>query len=118
MTHKLSAVIMFHDDPAEHAKWFEEKLGLPKGEAWGEDHVGIVAGDIYYGFNKPQDGPRPGPGWLQIYFSSADCDADFAAIRDKGAEVVQEPKTEDWGSRTACFRDSAGNHVWIMEQTK
>lgn len=115
MAFKLGAVMLFHDDPAAHARWYEEMLRFPKGEAWGDDHVGVMAGELYYGFNKPREGPRPGPGWIQLFFDSSDCDGDFAAIRDKGAEVLQEPKTEDWGGRTACFRDPAGNHVWLMQ---
>ncbi|MEP0766411.1 MAG: hypothetical protein HRF45_07730 [Fimbriimonadia bacterium] len=68
MAFKFGAVMLFHDDPAAHANWYEDKLGFPKGDAWGYDHVDVMVGEMYYGFDKFHDGPRPGLGWIQLFF--------------------------------------------------
>jgi catechol 2,3-dioxygenase-like lactoylglutathione lyase family enzyme len=44
-----------------------------------------------------------------VHFRSDDLDADFAAIRAAGAEIVQEPVTQPWGTRDFALRDPSGN---------
>ena len=47
------------------------------------------------------------------HFGATDLDAVFAAVRDAGGEVVQEPTTQPWGVRDCAFRDPSGNLVRI-----
>jgi catechol 2,3-dioxygenase-like lactoylglutathione lyase family enzyme len=49
------------------------------------------------------------------HFSAGDLDAVFAAVRDAGGEVVQEPTTQPWGVRDCAFRDPSGNLVRVNQ---
>ena len=48
-------------------------------------------------------------------FRSDDLDATFEAVRESGAEVLQEPAAQPWGVRDCAFRDPAGNLVRISQ---
>ena len=52
---------------------------------------------------------RPGGRSLRVK------DAVFAAVRDAGGEVVQEPTTQPWGVRDCAFRDPSGNLVRVNQ---
>ena len=44
-----------------------------------------------------------------VHFRADDLDAAFAKIRAAGAEVVQEPTEQFWGTRDFAVRDPSGN---------
>lgn len=48
-----------------------------------------------------------------VNFQTDDVDATFAAVKAAGAEVLQEPTDQFWGTRDCAFRDPAGNMVRI-----
>jgi uncharacterized glyoxalase superfamily protein PhnB len=48
-----------------------------------------------------------------VHFRSDDLDATFARLRDSGAEIVQEPTEQFWGTRDFAVRDPSGNLVRI-----
>jgi catechol 2,3-dioxygenase-like lactoylglutathione lyase family enzyme len=48
-----------------------------------------------------------------VHFHSDDLDATFAKVRDAGAEIVQEPTEQPWGTRDFAVRDPSGNLVRI-----
>jgi catechol 2,3-dioxygenase-like lactoylglutathione lyase family enzyme len=48
-----------------------------------------------------------------VHFQADDLDAAFARIRDSGAEIVQEPTQQPWGTRDFAVRDPSGNLVRI-----
>jgi catechol 2,3-dioxygenase-like lactoylglutathione lyase family enzyme len=48
-----------------------------------------------------------------VHFRSDDLDATFEKVRDAGAEVVQEPADQFWGTRDFAVRDPSGNLVRI-----
>lgn len=50
-----------------------------------------------------------------VNFTTDDCDALFARLRDAGAEVVQEPMDMPYGVRDCAFRDPAGNMIRFMQ---
>jgi uncharacterized glyoxalase superfamily protein PhnB len=52
-------------------------------------------------------------GWLML--ASDSLDATFAHIAQSGAEVVQEPTSQPWGTRDCAVRDPAGNLIRIQE---
>jgi len=56
-------------------------------------------------------GSGPGP---YVFFAD-DLDAAFERARAAGAEVLQEPIAQPWGTRDCAFRDPAGNHVRINQ---
>jgi catechol 2,3-dioxygenase-like lactoylglutathione lyase family enzyme len=48
-----------------------------------------------------------------VHFKSDNLDADFERVRDAGAEIVQEPTEQPWGTRDFAVRDPSGNLVRI-----
>ena len=52
-------------------------------------------------------------GLYGVHFAATDLDAVFAAVRDAGGEIVQEPTTQPWGARDCAFRDPSGNLIRV-----
>jgi uncharacterized glyoxalase superfamily protein PhnB len=48
-----------------------------------------------------------------VHFQADDLDAAFARVRDSGAEIVQEPIEQPWGTRDFAVRDPSGNLIRI-----
>ncbi|HEY0317752.1 MAG TPA: VOC family protein [Solirubrobacterales bacterium] len=48
-----------------------------------------------------------------VHFHSDDLDAAFERVRASGAEIVQEPTDQPWGTRDFAVRDPSGNLVRI-----
>lgn len=53
-----------------------------------------------------------------LVMETDDVDATFEAIRATGAEVLQEPMDQAYGTRDCAFRDPAGNQVRINQRPK
>lgn len=48
-----------------------------------------------------------------VHFHTDDLDATFAKLQSAGAEIVQEPTDQPWGTRDCAVRDPSGNMVRI-----
>jgi catechol 2,3-dioxygenase-like lactoylglutathione lyase family enzyme len=48
-----------------------------------------------------------------VHFSTKDLDLVFEKVRASGADVVQEPTAQPWGTRDCAVRDPSGNLVRI-----
>ena len=48
-----------------------------------------------------------------VHFHTDDLDGAFARARSAGAEVVQEPADQPWGTRDFAVRDPSGNLVRV-----
>jgi catechol 2,3-dioxygenase-like lactoylglutathione lyase family enzyme len=48
-----------------------------------------------------------------VHFHTDDLDATFEKLRALGAEIVQEPAEQPWGTRDFAVRDPSGNMVRI-----
>ena len=48
-----------------------------------------------------------------VHLQTDDLEATFAKLRDSGAEIVQEPTEQPWGTRDFAVRDPSGNLVRI-----
>jgi catechol 2,3-dioxygenase-like lactoylglutathione lyase family enzyme len=48
-----------------------------------------------------------------VHFHTDDLDASFEKVRSAGAEIVQEPTDQPWGTRDFAVRDPSGNLVRI-----
>jgi catechol 2,3-dioxygenase-like lactoylglutathione lyase family enzyme len=48
-----------------------------------------------------------------VHFHTDNLDATFDKIRAAGAEIVQEPTEQPWGTRDCAIRDPSGNLVRI-----
>jgi len=44
-----------------------------------------------------------------VHFHTDDLDATFEKLRASGAEIVQEPTDQPWGTRDCAVRDPSGN---------
>jgi uncharacterized glyoxalase superfamily protein PhnB len=53
--------------------------------------------------------------YASIMLATTDLDAVFDRAQASGAEVMQEPTDQPWGSRDCAFRDPAGNTVRIQQ---
>jgi len=50
-----------------------------------------------------------------VHFHTDDLDATFEKLRASGAEIVQEPTDQPWGTRDCALRDPSGNLLRIEE---
>jgi len=48
-----------------------------------------------------------------VHFHSDDLDGTFEKLREAGAEIVQEPTDQPWGTRDFAVRDPSGNLLRI-----
>ena len=48
-----------------------------------------------------------------VHFRADDLDAAFEKIRASGAEIIQEPTLQFWGTRDFAVRDPSGNMVRV-----
>ena len=48
-----------------------------------------------------------------VHFHTDDLDATFEKVRASGADIVQEPIEQPWGTRDCAVRDPSGNLVRI-----
>ncbi|HEX3804556.1 MAG TPA: VOC family protein [Solirubrobacteraceae bacterium] len=48
-----------------------------------------------------------------VHFHTDDLDSTFEKLRASGAEIVQEPTDQPWGTRDCAVRDPSGNLVRI-----
>ena len=48
-----------------------------------------------------------------VHFQSDDLDATFEKVRAAGADIVQEPTDQPWGTRDFAVRDPSGNLIRI-----
>ena len=48
-----------------------------------------------------------------VHFHTDDLDATFEKVRASGAEIVEEPTDQPWGTRDCAVRDPSGNLVRI-----
>ena len=62
----------------------------------------LIAKGTYFGVNLATD----------------DLDALFATLESRGAEIVQEPISQDYGVRDCAFRDPAGNLIRVQENKR
>ncbi|MFI5683986.1 VOC family protein [Streptomyces sp. NPDC051636] len=51
-----------------------------------------------------------------VIFTTRDCDALYARVRDAGGDVLQEPTDQPYGVRDCAFRDPAGNMLRFIER--
>ncbi len=51
-----------------------------------------------------------------VHFHTDDLDATFDKLVSSGAEIVQEPTDQPWGTRDCAVRDPSGNMVRIDQQ--
>ncbi len=55
--------------------------------------------------------------YASIMLSTSDLDSVFEQLQVSGAEVMQEPTEQPWGTRDCAVRDPAGTMVRIQQLT-
>jgi predicted enzyme related to lactoylglutathione lyase len=127
----LSTTFIPVHDPDEALTFYRDALGLEvrmdvasDGFRWvtvgaPEQDVAIVLFQPHGGLSQAEGDALLSlvtQGSLQAaIFSSDDLDTTFEKVQASGAEVLQEPASQPWGSRDCAFRDPSGNLVRIAQ---
>jgi catechol 2,3-dioxygenase-like lactoylglutathione lyase family enzyme len=125
----LSQCFVLVHDPDLALTFYRDQLGLElrndvgKGDfrwitvgAASQPGVGIVLTNYLNGSPADADALAAlvAKGALNgVHFHTDDLDAAFEKLRASGAEVVQEPTDQPWGTRDFAVRDPSGNLVRI-----
>ena len=129
MNHKLSQCFVIVHDPEAALGFYRDALGLEqrndvgKGEffwvtigAESQPDVSIVLTNYLNGSPADNDAIAAlvAKGALNgVHFHSDDLDASFEKLKAAGADIVQEPTDQPWGTRDLAMRDPSGNLVRI-----
>lgn len=129
MNLSLSQCFVITHDPEEALAFYRDALGLEqrsdvgKGEfqwivvgAASQPEISICLTNYLNGSPADQDAVAGlvAKGALNgVHFRSDDLDATFEQLRAAGAEIVQEPTDQPWGTRDLAVRDPSGNLVRI-----
>jgi catechol 2,3-dioxygenase-like lactoylglutathione lyase family enzyme len=125
----LSQCFVLVHDPDQALAFYRDTLGLElrndvaKGDfrwltvgAASQPGVAIVLTNYLNGSPADQDALSAliSKGALNgVHFHSDDLDASFEKVDASGAEVVQEPTDQPWGTRDFAVRDPSGNLIRI-----
>ncbi|HWA52751.1 MAG TPA: VOC family protein [Solirubrobacterales bacterium] len=125
----LSQCFVLVHDPDQALAFYRDALGLElrndvaKGEfrwltvgAGSQPGVAIVLTNYLNGSPADQDALAAliAKGALNgVHFHTDDLDATFAKLDASGAEIVQEPTDQPWGTRDFAVRDPSGNLIRI-----
>jgi len=130
----VNATFLPHDDPERSLTFYRDALGFEVRKDVGHDDMRwITVGPVGRpDMNIVLTPPAADPGvtdeerrviaemmakgtYGAIMLASDDVDAAFEQLQSRGAEVMQEPTDQFWGSRDCAFRDPAGNTVRIQQ---
>jgi catechol 2,3-dioxygenase-like lactoylglutathione lyase family enzyme len=125
----LSQCFVLVHDPDQALAFYRDALGLEprndvaKGDfrwitvgAASQPGVAIVLTNYLNGSPADQDALAGllAKGALNgVHFHTDDLDSSFEKLRAAGAEIVQEPTDQPWGTRDMAVRDPSGNLVRI-----
>ncbi|WP_055483340.1 VOC family protein [Sphaerimonospora mesophila] len=109
-----------YQDPAKAISWLCEAFGLTEAFVARTDDGSVAHAQLTYGTGMVMLGPASdgedgrlavphGPAW--IYVVVDDVDAHHERAVAAGAEIIQEPREEDYGGKGYAARDFEGN-VW------
>jgi catechol 2,3-dioxygenase-like lactoylglutathione lyase family enzyme len=129
MALSLSTCFVLVHDPDRALDFYRDALGLElRNDVAREDFRWITVGAASqpgvaivltnYLNGSPADGDALAAliakGALNgVHFRTDDLDATFDKVRAAGAEIVQEPAEQPWGTRDFAVRDPSGNLVRI-----
>lgn len=111
---RISAVMVFADDPEGSARWWAELTGLAvhsdSGFWW------LVVGDTEFGFHPADSSKNPTGASTVPYWLTADLDGVVAAVRQHGGQLLRGPLVVEPGRRIAQVVDPFGAVVGIEER--
>ena len=129
MALNLSTCFVIVDDPDRALTFYRDWLGLDLRNDVGrgdfrwltvgaptQPEVAIVLTNYLNGSPADNDAVSAlvAKGALNgVHFQTDDLNGTFEKLRDAGAEIVQEPTDQPWGTRDFAVRDPSGNMVRI-----
>lgn len=113
--------VLYYPDVRAAVAWLEAALGFREAVRIGDSHraqmrVGTDGAIVVAEAKDDKTTPVPRTVLQAIKIRVEDVDVAFARARDAGAQVVQEPKTWEYGERSGVVEDVAG-HRWELTQT-
>lgn len=130
----INATFLPHEDPERSLAFYRDGLGFEIRKDVGyEDMRWITVGPVGRpDMNIVLTPPAADPGvteherrtiaemmakgtYASVMLATDDLDGVFERLAASGADVMQEPMDQPWGSRDCAFRDPAGNTVRIQE---
>ena len=113
--------VLIYPDVRAAVAWLEAAFGFGERVRIGEDHrAQMRAGDdgaiVVADVRRDQVAPSGGVVSSLIKVRVPDVDAAFARARDRGARVLEQPTTFEYGERSCVVEDPAG-HRWELTQT-
>jgi uncharacterized glyoxalase superfamily protein PhnB len=113
--------VLIYPDVRAAVDWLESAFGFEERVRIGDGHraqlrVGSDGSIVVADVRGDQVTPSAGVVTQLIKVRVADVDAAFARARDAGANVLEEPKTWEYGERSSLVEDLAG-HRWELTQT-
>ncbi|WP_215549073.1 VOC family protein [Amycolatopsis sp. CA-230715] len=134
MTITIHTTFLPHDDPEASVAFYRDILGFEVRKDVGQGKMRwiTVGHPGQPGTSIVLHPPSANPGltdderrtvaemmakgtYAMIILATEDLDAEFARLRDGGAEVAQEPTDQPYGIRDCAFRDPAGNMIRVNE---
>ncbi len=108
--------VLYYPDVRAAVAWLEAAFAFREAVRIGESHRAQMRvgtdGAIVVAEARPDTAAPSGLVKVRV----ADVDVAFARARESGARVVQEPKTWEYGERSAVVDDLAG-HRWELTQS-
>jgi len=114
----LDYVILLCEDIAQMKQFYHQVLGFPIYRDW-DEWVEIQVGAVLLTLRKrgrPYDGPNlPGSAKVQLAFrvTPAEVNACHSELVNKGVEILEAPRNQDWGHKTLFFKDPEDNILEI-----
>ncbi|MFL5963742.1 MAG: VOC family protein [Gaiellaceae bacterium] len=114
MIGKLRLVMLMVSDMSRSVAFYRDVLELDveyESEPWSQ----VRAGDVSIGLHHSSEGRSMNQdGGAELGFYVDDVQIALDAVRERGAEVVQEVKHEEWGV-LAVIKDPDGYTIQILE---
>ncbi len=113
--------VLVYPDVRAAVAWLETAFGFEERVRIGETHraqlrVGLDGAVVVADVGSERVAPGGG-GWTHLVkVRVADVDAAFARACNQGAQVVEEPRTWEYGERSGVLEDPAG-HRWELTET-
>lgn len=78
-------------------------------------YVGLRLGTSELGIGAVAEAPAPSERFVLCAYAE-DCDRAVEMLRGHGVAVLQEPRMEPWGERSAYISDPDGNRVLVLSR--
>jgi lactoylglutathione lyase len=106
------AFAIFHTADLERSiAFYRDRLGFEERYRLDDRFAVVGLGAFELGLTPVEELEPPGRAYVWLYCD--DVDADIAALREAGVEIIREPEDTDWGERMAAVNDPDGNGIYL-----